>query len=30
MEISHRPFAGGNQIYDRVNSYKSEVARLAS
>ena len=30
MEISDRPFARGDRIYDRTNSCKSEVARLAS
>ena len=30
MEISGRPFARGNRIYDRANSFKSKVARFAS
>ena len=30
LEISGRPFARGDRIYDRANSFKSEVARLAS
>ena len=30
MEISGRPFARGDRIYDRANRFKSEVAHLAS
>ena len=30
MEISGRLFARGDRIYDRANSFKSEVVHLAS